>query len=409
MKSSLKKTLYVGLAAASVLGAGSFAATTANAKSYASVNKATTLTTAPETRNVVPNGTHALYNKVGTSKGARVIVSSANMDRLGNSNSSNNYFRAYSVTTTSRGSVYYKIVSFDAKYRGWIYGGKDISKFAGGIASVQTTSSASLPSVTTGYTMTNPSKWTLWNNPKYTQYKAKKLTGFNTTDTFTLTGAETKTREGWVYYQVKDEQNPSITGWIYNLGVQAPQGNQVKVSYVDKSTGQEVGTGSVTFDKSAATTNVTTTNNLKSIFDNVPSGYVPYDNDNGSSASLANNAAAAVAKNGDTVVYYVKAADPASLTKGMNVQMKTTSGSDITLKSSDQASLDAAGKKLAFQVKPGDTATAKNTENIIANAELRQFIGNDGITYMFDHATDTPTTASDTGTVNVTAYYRTIG
>ncbi|MCH5461619.1 S-layer protein [Lactobacillus sp. LC28-10] len=408
MKSSLKKSLYVGLAAVSMLGAAGLATTTANAKSYAYITSSSYLTTAPETRNVVPNGTHALYTKAGTAAGARVVASTSTMGRLGNSSRSNDYFRAYSIATTNRGSVYYKVVSFDGRYRGWIYGGKDKTQFGGGVASTQTTSSATMPAVTTGYTMTRPSYWTLWNNPKYAQYKAHKITGFNTTDTFTITGAETKTREGWVYYQVKDEQNPSITGWIYNLGLKVPEGNQVKISYVDKDTGKEVGTGSVPFDKSATYTNVTTTANLNSIVNGVPSGYVPYDNNNGGSASLANRDNAAVAKDGDTLVYYVKAA-ATDTTKAIKVNLVDQQGNAITLKSADQTLLDASGAKAAFQVKAGDTISAQDVQNIIQDANLTNLISNSGSSYQFVSASDTATTTNDNGaTVNVRATYRVV-
>ena len=405
MKSSLKKSLYLGLAAVSVLAASGFAATNASAKSYAYVTKADYFTTAPETRNVVPNGSHALYTKVGTSRGSRVVASKTTMGNLANSTNSGKFFRAYSIVTTNRGSVYYKVVSFDGAYRGWVYGGKDATQFGGGIAPAQTTKPSTLPATTTGYTLVNPSKWTLWNNPKYTQYKASKVTGFKNTDTFTLTGAETKTREGWVYYQVKDDQTPSVTGWVYNLGVQAPQGNAVKVSYVNKDTNQEVGTGSVPFDKSATTVNVTDTANLNSVVNGVPSGYVPYDNDNGGAASIADRSAAAVAKNGDTVVYYVKASDTANLTKSIKVQPEKTDGSSLSLKTQDQAALDASAQKAKFQVKPGDTITANNVANIINDANLRTIVANDGTTYVFDHAADTPTSSSDT-TPTVRAYYK---
>ncbi|WP_203650370.1 S-layer protein [Secundilactobacillus yichangensis] len=408
MKSSLKKSLYVGLAAVSMLGAAGLASTTASAKSGAYVTKTSYFTTAPESRNVVPNGTHALYTKVGTSRGARVVASKSTMGRLANSNSSNDYFRAYAIVTTNRGSVYYKIVSFDGKYRGWIYGGRSTTQFGGGIAAAQTTKTASMPATTTGYTLTNPSKWTLWNNPKYTQYKASKVTGFKSTDTFTITGAETKTREGWVYYQVKDDQNPSITGWVYNLGVQAPQGNSVKISYVDKATGKEVGTGSVPFDKSASYTNVTTTSNLNSIVNGVPSGYVPYDNNNGGSASLANKDNAAIAKNGDTIVYYVKAADT-NTTKAIKVVLVDGNNNAITLKDNDQKALDASGAKAAFQVKAGETISAQDVQNILADANLTDLISNSGSSYRFVSASDTPTTASDNGaTINVRATYKVV-
>ncbi|MFC6254723.1 S-layer protein [Secundilactobacillus hailunensis] len=405
MKSSLKKSLYVGLAAVSVLAASSLAATTASAKTYAYVTKPAYFTSAPESRNVVPTGQNALYSKPGTVKGARVIASKTTMGNLANSKKSSDFFRAYSIVSTNRGSVYYKVVSFDGNYRGWVYGGKSTKAFAGGITPATTTKSATMPGTTTGYTIVNAAKNTIWTAPKNTQYKAAKISGFDSSDTFTVTGAATKAREGSLYYQVKDDQKPSVTGWIYYTGVQAPQGNSVKVSYVDKDSNNQVGTGSVPFDKSATTVNVTDTANLNSVVNGVPSGYVPYDNDNGGAASIADRSAAATAKNGDTVVYYVKAADTANLTTSINVQPEKSDGSSIELKSQDQAALDASAKKTKFQVKPGDTITANNVANIINDANLRTIVANDGTTYVFDHAADTPSAAGN-ATPSVRAYYR---
>lgn len=97
MKSGLKKSLYFGLAAVSVLAASSLATTTASAKTYAKVTSNKTMTTAPETRNVTANGTNALYTKAGTLRGARVVASKSTMAALGNSKKSQNYFRAYKL------------------------------------------------------------------------------------------------------------------------------------------------------------------------------------------------------------------------------------------------------------------------------------------------------------------------
>jgi len=216
MQSSLKKSLYLGLAA---LSFGAVAATTTNAsaKSYATAGTYTKLSADYTKRNVQATGTNALYTKPGTVKGAKVVASKATMAELAASKKSANYFRAYGVKTTNRGSVYYRVVTMDQKYRGYVYGGKSDTAFAGGIVSAETTKSATLPVRTAGFKLTNAKKNTLWTAPNYTQYKAKKVSmyGVNATDTFTVSKAATKTQEGSLYYYVTDDQKPSVSGWIY--------------------------------------------------------------------------------------------------------------------------------------------------------------------------------------------------
>jgi len=216
MQKSLKNSLYLGLAVLS-LGAVTAINTTANAASKAKVTSDVTLKTAAETRNVEATGTNALYSKPGTVKGAKRVASKATMKKMANSKKSADYFRAYRVAQTNRGTVYYKVVSMDGKYRGYIYGGKSTDTYAGGIQSAETTKTATMPTKTTGYHLANANKNGLWTAPKNTQYKAKSISLYsaNKTDTFTVSKAETKTREGSLYYYVTDNQNSSIAGWIY--------------------------------------------------------------------------------------------------------------------------------------------------------------------------------------------------
>ncbi|WP_258115699.1 hypothetical protein [Levilactobacillus yiduensis] len=223
MKSSLTKSLYVGLAVLS-LGAVASVSTTANAASKAKVTSSTTLKTAGETRNVEVTGKNALYSKPGTVKGAKVVASKKTMKKLASSKKSADYFRAYYQKVTNKGSVYYKIVSMNGKYRGYIYGGKKAGTFAGGVASANTTKTANLPADTTVYFTKPGTSNVTWTAPKNTQYKASKQVK-NTTpfanDTLKVTKAATKTREGSLYYYVEDAQNPTINGWIYAKAVTA--------------------------------------------------------------------------------------------------------------------------------------------------------------------------------------------
>lgn len=217
MQSSLAKSLYIGLAALS-FGAVATVSTTANAASKAKVTSSQTLKTAADTRNVEVTGKNALYSKPGTVKGAKVVASKKTMAKLASSKKSADYFRAYYQKTTNKGSVYYKIVSMNGKYRGYIYGGKKAGTFAGGIDSANTTTKAAMPAKTTVY-FTKPGKSNVtWDAPKYTQYKASKQIKDTTayaSDPLTVTDAATKTREGSLYYYVKDAKNPAINGWIF--------------------------------------------------------------------------------------------------------------------------------------------------------------------------------------------------
>ncbi len=223
MNTSLKRTLYLGLAATSLLAA-SAVTTTASAKTYATVTSNSLLSSDPTTRNVTTNGSNALYTKAGTLRGARIVAGKATLASYGSSNTSQQYFRAYRIATTNRGAVYFKVVSFNGNLRGWIYGGRSTASFSGGIQSANTMTDAPMPTTTKGYTLTNPSKNGLWVNPKWSQYKAQQAdtTGYKTGDTFTITGAQTKTREGWLYYQVVDDNNSAVTGWVFSGGLTAP-------------------------------------------------------------------------------------------------------------------------------------------------------------------------------------------
>lgn len=243
MQSSLKKSLYVGLAALS-FGAIVTLSTTANAKSYATAGAYTTLKTDPTTRNVAATGANALYTKPGTVKGAKVVASKATMAKLAASKSSASYFRAYGVKTTNRGSVYYRVVTMDGKYRGYVYGGKSTSAFAGGIKSVNTTTPANLPSQVNNYYLKDTTKNTIWTAPKNTQYQASKVSlyGAAKSDTFTIDKAVTKTLEGSLYYHVTDTNNTAVTGWIYAGGLTtekpaatATADNSVAIKYVDSN------------------------------------------------------------------------------------------------------------------------------------------------------------------------------
>ncbi|KIO96534.1 Flagellar hook-length control protein FliK [Levilactobacillus brevis] len=221
MQKSLKNSLYLGLAVLS-LGTVTVVSTTANAAAKTKVTSDVTLKTAAESRNVEATGTNALYSKPGTVKGAKLVASKTTMKKMANSKKSADYFRAYRVAKTTRGTVYYKMVSMDGKYRGYVYGGRSVKAFAGGIKKAATTKSATMPSNTTMYFKTPGKSNVSWTAPNNTQYKASKVVKDTTTyanDALVVTDAARKTREGSLYYYVTDAAHPEVNGWVYAKGL----------------------------------------------------------------------------------------------------------------------------------------------------------------------------------------------
>ncbi|KRL94265.1 S-layer protein [Levilactobacillus hammesii] len=371
MQKSLKNSLYLGLAVLS-LGAVATVNTTASAASKAKVMSDVTLKTPAESRNVEATGTNALYSKPGTVKGAKRVASKSTMKKMANSKKSADYFRAYRVAKTNKGLVYYKVVSMNGKYRGYIYGGRSTKNFAKGIQSADTTQKATMPTKTTGYHLANAKKNGLWTAPKNTQYKAKSVSlyGAGSKDTFTVSNAETKTREGSLYYYVTDDQDNSIAGWIYagkgynasattqSLGglamkatdAKATVDNSVTINYVGAN-GNSVGTSTFVTaakntkqnDKVGAATNAAGDTLAKFVNDsaNTPAGYkldTPATDASVSSAVYGGTVTVSVYKSAtSTIAFYAPSTD--GLTAGTQLNVNDFSNGKPALSTDKVAKL----------------------------------------------------------------------
>lgn len=191
------------------------------------------------------------------------------------------------------------------------------------------------------------------------------------------------------------------------MGVQAPQGNAVKVSYVDKDTGKEVGNVSVPFNQSDASTNLTSGTNYSAVLKGIPSGYAAYDTTSNSSASFASLTSAASAKNNDTVVFYVKSGNAANtnLTQSITVNVHDANGNQIPLSNDQRNALAASGQKSQFQVTPGSTITSDNVANILKDAKLYTIVVGSK-TYTFDSAASVKTDTGANVQTTVTAVFK---
>lgn len=437
MRSSFAKSIYVGAAVLGLAGLSAVTTTTASAKSYATAGAYTAL--ADKSQNVTVTGTNAIYSKPGTVKGAKVVASKKTVAKLAASKKSSDTFYAYGTKTTNRGSVYYKIVTMDKKYRGYVYAGKTAGTFTAGIKAAETTTAATTPARTTGYYLKDASKNTLWTAPKYTDIHAKKVSlyGAAKSDPFTVDKAATKTKEGSLYYHVTDTKDSSISGWIYagkgydttitdntkqDLGglsltpskdpVVPTNDNSVKVVYRDANNAT---VGNATFVTSAsktkagqqvaADTDASGDTLAKFVTKSVPSGYVVSHASTGSaqygSTVYVDVTAAATSK----IALKLDAVDSSAATVANGLAKgDTLTTSDVTVSGFDASVL--TGKK-------GDSVNTTAIQKALAGATLKgnkTYYSNDGTAYHYEFKlTSDSAFATDNSRANygdtLSAYY----
>lgn len=237
MRFDLKRSLFLSVAALGFVAAAGMAnSQTASAKTYARVTSNSKMAMLPQDRNVTFTGDNALYTKAGTLKGARVVASKATLSSFSNASSSTHNVRAYRIATTNRGSIYYKVVTYDGSYRGWIYGGKTDSDFNGGVQQYRTFTNQAFSTLTSSqqngtYKITTPGTandgtQVTYKSPAYTNYKV----GRAITDSspyantqFRIDAVGYRTKEGssdqWVHIYDPANPNSQATGWIKMSGL----------------------------------------------------------------------------------------------------------------------------------------------------------------------------------------------
>lgn len=381
MNVNLKKSLLLGTAALGfMVTAGSINTQASSVKVLSNRHLSTNVT-------VNTTGKNAIYTKAGTLKGAKVLASVNTTKRIKNSDSGQDNVLAYRVAVTNRGSVYYKVVTFDKAYRGWIYGGKSTSSFGGGLTSYTTFENGSVASTDTDkkFYIANPGTS---NDNKSTTYKAPAWTQMGkgrtvvdgsaiANDELTITKSGTRTREGdtWVY--VNDATNPNYSGWILRSGLSTTKGGSdttevtdgVTIKYVT-SAGSDVASKTVSFVPS------TSNNELMNVSDavnaNLPEGY------------SVTNTSSATAKKGETVTVVVA---QNKKTTSLAIHLKESAnangdyvfgkGADLwsdKILTDDQK--DALKKQLTAesnQVVTGTTWTSDQIQTVLTKANLGTF------------------------------------
>lgn len=118
MRSSLKRTLTISAAALSFMSASGLAMS-ASASKIKQVGSTNLEPTTAYIRNYKATGSNAIYNKPGKLSGSKVVASASTAK-------AQSVLRGYKVAKLSNKSYYMKVVSFDGRYRGYIYVGKRI-------------------------------------------------------------------------------------------------------------------------------------------------------------------------------------------------------------------------------------------------------------------------------------------
>lgn len=280
MRIHIKGSILVSMAALGVFAVvGISQSSTVSAKSRVRVTSNVKLRGTVASRNVTFTGKAALWTKASALKGAKKVATTITLRDLAKSTRSSKNVRAYRVARTNRGKVYYKVVTFDGKDRGWIYGGKSRSTFAGGVKSYLTFQQNSLTDDMSNGTFQFANPGTANNNqtvtykqPAWTQYKV----GRQVTDSrpyanvsYQIDQAGMRTREGdqWVHISATNNGNSGADGWILYSGLKKTTNinspiadNAIRIKLVDSATGSSL--TSVDFTKTGVSKGATVGSNV---------------------------------------------------------------------------------------------------------------------------------------------------
>ncbi|WP_282803835.1 hypothetical protein [Secundilactobacillus kimchicus] len=387
MRKSLAKSIYLG--AAALAFAGIAGATSASAKSYAKVTSIGSFK-----GNVVATGSNAVTTKAATLQGAKTVKSASALKTAQDADKTGNYnFRAYSVATTNRGSVYYKVVSFDKTVRGWVYGGKVKGTVAGGIKDFATTTDATAP---TG-DQTAKDGAQLWNAPAWTTYKVGRASEKLANGAkFTVSKAVTNSKSGDVYYQIAGTKTAADGKWIAAKDVNktntnATENNSVTVTYVDDNN-NVVGTNATFVTTSTLTrkgdkvANNTDANNKGIVafaHDNLPAGYAWGYSDGSNAAATTDPQDATSALFGGSLRVHVHAASTSKVSfivdtvNNNNIQLNTPLAAGANVSSEVNLPKLTTAQLVALQGKSTATVDAANISSTLltANAPLNKLVG----------------------------------
>lgn len=212
------------VAGAVVFGALAFTTEPATAAKKVKVTSNVPISTVKvSTQNAALTGKNQIYTKAGVLKGAKQVTSKKQLKKLTTSTRSKDFFNVYRVATTNKKQVYYKVVSFEGKWRGWIYGGKVKGLYRGGIKATQTTKALNLSDDVKNaeFKLKNPGAAgadNTWQSIPWSSYHVKLKTKNSSAyadDTLRVTAARQLNRQYYgVYYYVLNDNHPEFNGWI---------------------------------------------------------------------------------------------------------------------------------------------------------------------------------------------------